>query len=251
MLEAYEAFADYRDIMDLIEGVFIGVAEKVTGGTTITYQGRDLHLGGPYRRASQAELVSERLGAEVSLDTPLSDLQGLARDNGVEFEEDWSVAVLLNEIYEELVEGALWEPTFVTHQPIEVSPLSRRNQDDPRLAAAEESWSTCMADAGYDFAAEEDVERYLMEKLAELEETANLGTLVLTVAFERDVQPLVDEELAIAAADLACRADLDRIRADLTREYEGAFIADHREQLEEIRELDRQFMEPILEGWQW
>jgi lysyl-tRNA synthetase class 2 len=134
MLEAYEAFADYSDIMNLIEGVFIGVTKNVTGGTTITYQGRELHLGGPYRRASQAELVSERLGTEVSLDTPLSDLRGLAADNGVDFEEEWSVAVLLNEIYEELVEGALWEPTFVTHQPIEVSPLSRRNRDDPRLA---------------------------------------------------------------------------------------------------------------------
>jgi lysyl-tRNA synthetase class 2 len=134
MLEAYQAFADYTDIMELIESVFVGVAEKVTGGHTISYQGRDLHLGGPYRRATQAELVSEHVGADVTLDTPVEELQAHATRLDVDYEDDWSAGLLINEIYEELVERSIWEPTFVTQQPIEVSPLSRRNPEDPRLA---------------------------------------------------------------------------------------------------------------------
>ncbi len=134
MLEAYQAFADFRDIMELIEEVFVGVARAAGGGVDIVYQGRELHLGGPYRRATLTELVSERVGTEVSLDTPVASLRTHARDAGVEYEDDWSAARLLSEIYEEAVEASIWEPTFVTHQPIEVSPLSRRNADDPRLA---------------------------------------------------------------------------------------------------------------------
>jgi len=134
MLEAYQAFADFRDIMELIEEVFVAVALAAGGGADIVYQGRELSLGGPYRRATLMELVSERVGTDVSLDTPVESLREHARDSGVEYEDDWSAARLLSEIYEEVVEASIWEPTFVTHQPIEVSPLSRRNADDPRLA---------------------------------------------------------------------------------------------------------------------
>jgi lysyl-tRNA synthetase class 2 len=70
----------------------------------------------------------------VDLDTNIEVLRKHAHEQSVEFQEDWSPALLITEIYEEVVEGAIWEPTFVTHQPIEVSPLSRRNPDDPRLA---------------------------------------------------------------------------------------------------------------------
>lgn len=134
MLEAYQAFADYTDIMELIEQVFIDVARRAIGGIEVTYQGRELSLAGPYRRASMIELVSERLGQPVDLDTPAARLRTMAAEEGVEVEESWSAGLILNEIYEELVEDTIWEPTFVTHQPIEVSPLSRRNRDDPRLA---------------------------------------------------------------------------------------------------------------------
>jgi lysyl-tRNA synthetase class 2 len=134
MLEAYQAFADFRDIMELIEAVFIGVTEVAVGGTDIVYQGRELDMGGPYRRVTLVELVSEKLGDGVDLDTPIQTLQDHAREAGVEFENDWTPGRLIVEIYEEVVEASIWEPTFVTHQPVEVSPLSRRNAEDPRLA---------------------------------------------------------------------------------------------------------------------
>jgi lysyl-tRNA synthetase class 2 len=134
MLEAYQALADYEDIMDLIEEVFVGVTETTTGGTTVQYQGRQVDLGGPYRRASVVELVSEALGVEVDLDTPINELRAHASEAEVAYEDGWGPGRLIFEIFDEAVEGTLWDPTFVTHQPIEVSPLARRNAQDPRLA---------------------------------------------------------------------------------------------------------------------
>jgi lysyl-tRNA synthetase class 2 len=134
MLEAYQALADYTDMMDLTEEVVSGLAREVTGGTSLTYQGRELDLSRPFRRASMVELVSEKVGSDVDLDTPLDDLASLAREKAIEIEDGWSEARIISEIYEEVVEAEIWDPTFVTHQPIEISPLARRNATDPRLA---------------------------------------------------------------------------------------------------------------------
>jgi lysyl-tRNA synthetase class 2 len=134
MLEAYQALADHTDMMELVEQVFVAVTQTVVGETRLSYQGREIDLTGPFRRATMIDLVSERLGQTVDLDTPASELGALARALGVEVEEGWSPSLLLSEIYEEAVEPGIWEPVFVTHQPIEVSPLARRNRDDPRLA---------------------------------------------------------------------------------------------------------------------
>lgn len=133
MLEAYQAFADYTDMMELMEGVLPAVCREVTGGTEIVYRGRELSLAAPYRRASMVELVSEALGMEVGLDTPVSQLASIAEGLGVEVDPSWTAGKLVSEIYEEAVEDRIWEPTFVTHHPVEVSPLARRNPDDPRV----------------------------------------------------------------------------------------------------------------------
>jgi len=134
MLEAYQALADHTDMMDLVEQVFSEVTRAVVGGTTFSYQGREVDLAAPFRRATMIDLVSEKLGQAVGLDTPPSDLAALAQAVGVEVEEGWSPARIIAEIYEEIVEPGIWDPVFVTHQPIEISPLARRNRDDPRLA---------------------------------------------------------------------------------------------------------------------
>ncbi|MGB7860996.1 MAG: lysine--tRNA ligase [Acidimicrobiia bacterium] len=134
MLEAYQAFADYQDIMVLIEEVFAAAAIAASGDSTLTYQGRAVDLEPPYARTKLVDLVSSQVGQKVDLDTPISELRALAADADVEFEEGWSAGRLIFEIYEERVEGGIWDPTFVTHYPIEVSPLSRRNADDPRFA---------------------------------------------------------------------------------------------------------------------
>ncbi len=134
MLESYEAFADYEDIMRMVEEIFEAVTESAVGATTITYQGRELDLSAPYRRVSLIDLVSAKIGQPVDLDTSVDDLRRHALGLGVDVEDAWTSGRLLAEIYEEAVEATIWEPTFVIHQPVEVSPLSRRNRDDPRLA---------------------------------------------------------------------------------------------------------------------
>ena len=134
MLEAYQALADYQDIMELIEEIFAAVAEEATGDTKVEYRGGTLDLTPPYRRATMSELVSERVGETVGPDTPVEEFRRHAESLGVEVEEDWSAGRLLFEIYDEAVEPGIWEPTFVTHFPVEVSPLARRNAEDPRVA---------------------------------------------------------------------------------------------------------------------
>jgi lysyl-tRNA synthetase class 2 len=134
MLEAYQALADYNDIMQLVEDVVSSVAVKVAGSATISYRDRELSLATPFRRATLLDLVSEALGEPVDLDTPVERLRAIADGKEIHLESDWTPGRILFELYEELVEDDIWEPTFVTHQPIDVSPLSRRNRDDPRLA---------------------------------------------------------------------------------------------------------------------
>ncbi|HEY5891363.1 MAG TPA: lysine--tRNA ligase [Acidimicrobiia bacterium] len=133
MLEAYQSLADYEDIMTLIEDVFAGVANEVTGATEITYQERALSLAGPFRRARMSDLVSEVIGEDVDLDTSIDRLRELATTSGIEVDGDWGAGRLIFELYDEIVEPTIWQPTFVTHYPVEVSPLSRSNADDPRL----------------------------------------------------------------------------------------------------------------------
>jgi lysyl-tRNA synthetase class 2 len=134
MLEAYQALADYNDIMELVEEVVSSVTIKVSGSETITFGDRELSLATPFRRATMLELVSEAVDESLDLDTPVNRLKEIAGERGIHLEPDWTTGRILLELYEELVEGNIWEPTFVTHQPIDVSPLSRRNRDDPRLA---------------------------------------------------------------------------------------------------------------------
>lgn len=132
MLEAYQAFADYGDIMDLIEEVFAAVAKTATGDTLISYQGRELSLDPPFRRTTLTDLVSDHLGVSVSLDTPTERLGEMLMDEGGEPEPGASAGRMIFELYE-LAHRDIWEPTFVMDFPTEVSPLSRVHREDPRL----------------------------------------------------------------------------------------------------------------------
>ncbi len=133
MLEAYQALADYEDMMELIEVVFAAVAEASVGSTSITYQGRELSLEPPYRRARLTDLVSEAVGEEVSTATPIERLRTVAEGHGVEVGAEAGPGRVLFALYETVVEHEIWEPTFVVDYPKEVSPLAREHRDDPEL----------------------------------------------------------------------------------------------------------------------
>lgn len=132
MLEAYQAFADYHDVMTLVEDVFAEVAVASAGGVEISYQDRPLSLAAPYRRTTMLELVSGFVGEEVSLDTDRARLVALLSEREVETDESVTSGVLLFNLYE-LAHREIWEPTFVIDFPREVSPLARASRDDPRL----------------------------------------------------------------------------------------------------------------------
>ena len=131
MLELYEAYADYTDIMVLVEELVSGVCEEVLGTTTLTYQGRELDLKAPWRRATMVELIAEHAGEEVSLEMGVAELRRVAKRHDVAYEERYGPGKLLLEIYEKTTEVELWGPVFVCDYPEEVSPLARSHPTKP------------------------------------------------------------------------------------------------------------------------
>ncbi|HUE60653.1 MAG TPA: lysine--tRNA ligase, partial [Acidimicrobiales bacterium] len=132
MLELYQAYADYTDMMVLIEELVSGLAKELLGTTSINYAGRPLELAAPWRRATMTELIAEYSGHEVDLDTPIDELRRVARDvAGVEVDESWGPGKLILEIFEKTTESELWGPVFVMDYPKEVSPLARDHRSKP------------------------------------------------------------------------------------------------------------------------
>ena len=133
MLEAYEAFADYEDFMVMLEEILAAVATAAVGSTRFTYQGRQVDLAPPYRRAKMLELVADAVGEEISFDQDLGDLANLARRHGVEPESGWGHGKIIDAIFEACVADTLWSPTYVVDHPKETSPLARVHRHDENL----------------------------------------------------------------------------------------------------------------------
>jgi len=133
MLEAYQAYGDMQSMMDLTEGIIVAAATDVVGTLDVEYQGASVSLRSPWRRATMAELTSAAAGVDVSVHTPAEELRALCESHEVPVEPSWGSGKLLAELFEKLVEHTLIEPTFVTMYPAEISPLARRNDDDPDL----------------------------------------------------------------------------------------------------------------------
>jgi lysyl-tRNA synthetase, class II len=131
MMELYQAYADYRDMMELTEELVAHLAREVCGTTTITYDGRELDLTPPWRRASLDELIAEHTGLEISVDTPLDELREICDRHDVPWKDGDGPGKLLLEIYEKTTEAHLWGPLFVMDYPQEVSPLARAHRERP------------------------------------------------------------------------------------------------------------------------
>ncbi|HET9731698.1 MAG TPA: lysine--tRNA ligase [Acidimicrobiales bacterium] len=131
MLELYQAYADYTDMMTLVENLVAEAARRFLGTTDVTYGGRPLSLSTPWKRATLTELIDEHAGLTVDLDTPLDDLRAAAAGAGVAVERSWGPGKLLLEIYEKTTEAHLWGPVHVMDYPKEVSPLARDHRSRP------------------------------------------------------------------------------------------------------------------------
>ncbi len=132
MLEFYQAFADFEDMMDLTESLLQGLVSAVTGGSELDYQGEAISFAGSFRRVTMAAAVAEALGIDESDANDLESLRSALTERNLSL-SGASAGELLNEAFEELVEGGLQQPTFVTHYPAEVSPLARRNSNNPAV----------------------------------------------------------------------------------------------------------------------
>jgi lysyl-tRNA synthetase, class II len=133
MLEFYQAYATYQDLMELTESLFATLAEQVLGSTTITYQNQAIQLQGPWRRLSLADALAQLGGLPPSL---LTDHQGLiefAAAKKIPLTKTRSIGKIITKLFDVLVEPQLIQPTFITGYPVEVSPLSRRSESNPTL----------------------------------------------------------------------------------------------------------------------
>jgi lysyl-tRNA synthetase, class II len=133
MLEVYQAYADYGDMMVLTEELIAHLATEICGSPKITFEGRPIDLTPPWRRASLTDLVEEHAGVRIDVQMPLDELRKVAEACGVEPDDAWGPGKLMLEVYEKTTEPELWEPVFVCDYPMEVSPLARDHRELPGM----------------------------------------------------------------------------------------------------------------------
>ena len=132
-MEAYRAYSDLEGMKELAEGVIKAAAKAVGLEGAIVYQDQEIDLFGEWPSRSMTEIVSEVMGRELNLDTPIEELRAAAAECGIDVNPAWGAGKLIAEIYDEKGEESLINPTFVCDYPVEVSPLAKRREDDPRL----------------------------------------------------------------------------------------------------------------------
>ncbi|MEA3019232.1 MAG: lysyl-tRNA synthetase, class [Actinomycetota bacterium] len=131
MLELYQAYADYGDMQRLTEDLVDHLARTILGTTVVAWDGREVDLAAPWRRATMSELIEEAVGARVDVRTEIAEMRRVCLEHGATFQDGWGVGKLMFELYEKVVEGNIWQPTFVLDYPREVSPLSRDHREMP------------------------------------------------------------------------------------------------------------------------
>lgn len=133
MLELYEAYADYQDIMCLVEELVEHLAIELTGSTVLSVGDRELDVAKPWRRATMTELIEESIEVSVTLETPVEELREIASQHEVPIKDSYGPGKLILEIFEKTTESSLWDPVYVTDYPIEVSPLAREHRSNPGM----------------------------------------------------------------------------------------------------------------------
>ena len=133
MLEFYQAYADYHDLIELTEEMFTELAQSLLGRLTLTWGEHTIELTRPWRRLPFFAGVSEALGIEVTVDTDAASVARAAAAHGVSVKPGAAAWEVWKEVFDELVEPTLIQPTFVVDYPIELSPLAKKKRDNPRL----------------------------------------------------------------------------------------------------------------------
>jgi lysyl-tRNA synthetase, class II len=133
MIELYEAYADYHDIMELVENLVSHIAEEVTGSTTINYGDYEVDLAPKWTRLHMVDAIKEYTGVDFWKEMTDEEAKALAKENGVEVEDTMTFGHVVNEFFEQKVEEKLIQPTFVYGHPVAISPLAKKNKEDERF----------------------------------------------------------------------------------------------------------------------
>ena len=132
-IEAYQAYADFEDIMDLTEGIIQSAAKAVTDAESIPYQGTEIFIGRKFARKHMLEAIKEQTDIDFWKEMTLEEATALAKEHHVTVEKHFTVGHIINAFFEDFVEDTLIQPTFIYGHPVEVSPLAKKNADDPRF----------------------------------------------------------------------------------------------------------------------
>ena len=134
MIELYEAYADFKDIMDITEGIIQHASKAVNGDGPISYQGTEIAIDQPFKRVHMVDAIKEVTGVDFWKEMTLEEAQAIAKEKNVPVEKHFtSVGHIINAFFEEFVEETLIQPTFVYGHPVEVSPLAKKNAENPRF----------------------------------------------------------------------------------------------------------------------
>jgi lysyl-tRNA synthetase class 2 len=133
MIELYEAYADYRDIMSLTENLIAHIAKEVTGSTKVTYGEYEIDLQPEWTRLHMVDAIKERTGVDFWQEMTVEEARAHAAEHNVEINNNMTVGHIINEFFEQKVEEHLIEPTFIFGHPVEISPLAKKNDEDPRF----------------------------------------------------------------------------------------------------------------------
>ncbi len=132
-IEVYKAFSDLEGMMDLTEGIISNAAMEVCGTYDIEYKGHHISLAPGFKRISMTDAIKEKTGIDFAGDMSFEDAKKLAQEHGIEVEAHFGYGHIINEFFEKYVEETIVDPTFVYGHPIEISPLARKNPEDPRF----------------------------------------------------------------------------------------------------------------------
>ncbi|MCL0101121.1 lysine--tRNA ligase [Peptococcaceae bacterium] len=132
MLELYQAYADYTDMMNLTEELISSVSKEVLGTTSVHYMGNDVKLDAPWTRMTMLEAIEKYSEVDFS-DMDFDEAKSKAEELGIEVDECKTTGDVLNEVFEQKVEPNLIQPTFIMDYPVEISPLAKRKKDNPKL----------------------------------------------------------------------------------------------------------------------
>lgn len=133
MLELYEAYADYNDVMALTENLIAHIAQEVLGTTTVQYGDDEINLAPGWKRLHMADAVKEYAGVDFWQQMTKEEAHALAKEHSIEVKPTMEVGHILNEFFEQKVEEELVQPTFVYGHPVEISPLAKKNPEDGRF----------------------------------------------------------------------------------------------------------------------